>query len=78
MHEKGTYSSIIKLDSGEKARDTWQISGNTEKAGLVDLSEVEEISGLFFLGDADRWGNEIVTQQLTITSTDIAKIKCID
>ena len=78
IHDEGTYSSIVRLDAGEKTRDTWQISGVFEKAGLSSLADVEEISGLFFLGDADSWGDEIVTKEIIITAEDIAQIKCLD
>jgi len=78
IHEDGTYSSILRLDSGEKTRETWQVSGVVEKAGLASLDEVEEITGLFFLGDIDGWGDEIVTLEITITKADIDQLLCKD
>ncbi len=78
IHEDGTYSSILRLDSGEKTRETWQVSGVVEKAGLASLDEVEEITGLFFLGDIAGWGDEIVTLEITITKADIDQLLCKD
>ena len=76
--DDGFYDSIIKLKAGEKTRCTWQVDAIGKKAGLNSLDEVEKISGRFFVGDAEGWGNEKFTENITITRSDIDQLLCKD
>ncbi len=73
--DSGFYTSVVEIPAGQKTRDTFQINGMTEKAGLSGADDVENIVCNIYLREAGNWSSEdFGEKELIILDSDLEMI----